>query len=523
VAEPYLDNHSSTENSLPTGRLDGWKDIAAYLSKAERTVKRWEAGRGLPIHRVPGGAKASVYAFPAELNSWLQSSSGAEPDSGESVEASEAMKNSPVSAEPVDRANVAPVAEVPPTQAAHTQPISENPRLRWTAALVGLAVVGISLAIVALSATGSALPRKFQAFLLKRQPQPNSTGPAISEAEKDLARDYYLKGRYEWNQRTPDSLNRALDLFTQAITHDPEYAQAYAGLADTYDLLREYSTMSETEAFTRAIAAAKRAVDLDDSLAEAHRALAFAEMYGSWDFLDAEKEFRRAIELDPNDPQARRWYANAFAVPGRYEESLAQLNKAQELDPSSNATLADKAVLLANEGLTQEAIDLLKEVERSAPAFRSPHYYLMRIALDQGDYSTFLSEGDKAADSANDPVLKDVIAAARAGYKKGGGRGLLKSLYAKQKEYYLEGKPFGAELAKTCVLMGRRQEALQVLETAYARHEIDVLLCLSHPDLLTLKDEPRYKALVAKIHFPMRPADSQGDNRQRLAAAADLR
>jgi tetratricopeptide (TPR) repeat protein len=202
---------------------------------------------------------------------------------------------------------------------------------------------------------------------------------------------------------------------------------------------------------------------------------------------------------------------------------LAQLNKAQELDPSSNATLADKALLLANEGQTQEAIDLLKEVERSAPEFRSPHYYLMRISLDQGDYSTFLVEGDKAADSVNDPVLKDVIKAARAGYKQGGGRGLLKSLYAKQKEYYLQGKVFGSVLAKTCVLMGRKQEALQLLEAAYARHEIDVLACLSQPDLLTLKDEPRYKALVAKIHFPMRPADSQGDNRQRLAVAADLR
>jgi tetratricopeptide (TPR) repeat protein len=250
-------------------------------------------------------------------------------------------------------------------------------------------------------------------------------------------------------------------------------------------------------------------------------------MYGSWDFKGAEKEFRRAIELDPKDAQARRWFANAFAVPSRYEEALSQLNKAQELDPSSHATLSDKGLLLANAGHTKEAIDLLKEVELSAPEFRSPHLYLMRIGLATGDYPDFLSEGESAAEVANDPVLKDIIAAAQAGYKRDGGRGLLQDLYAKQKEYYLAGKLSGTWLAKTCVMMGRKQEALHLLEVAYARHETEVLSCLSHPDLLTLKDEPRYKALVAKFRFPMHPVDSNPDispeiENPRLALATPL-
>ena len=112
---------------------------------------------------------------------------------------------------------------------------------------------------------------------------------------------------------------------------------------------------------------------------------------------------------------------------------------------------------------------------------------------------------------ANDAVLKDIIAAARAGYKRGGGRGLLQDLYAKQKEYYLGGKLSGTWLAKTCVVMGRKQEALHLLEVSYARHETEVLSCLSHPDLLTLKDDPRYMALVAKIRFPMHSVDSPPD------------
>jgi serine/threonine-protein kinase len=269
-------------------------------------------------------------------------------------------------------------------------------------------------------------------------------------------------------------------------------------------------------------------VELDDSLAEAHRALAYAEMYGTWDFAEAEKEFRRAIELDPNDAQARRWYANAFAVSGRFEDSLEQLNKAQELDPSSNVTLADKGMLLSNAGRTKESIELLREVERSAPDFSSPHAYLWRIALDQGDYPTFLAEGERAADTMNDAVLMDIVASARAGYERAGGPGLLKGLYAKQKEYYLAGKLWGTTLARTCVLMGRRQEALQLLETAFAHHEIGVLGMLSTPALLTLRDDPRYKTLAAKIHFPMRPASAHPDDSPihdtpHLAIVSDLR
>jgi tetratricopeptide (TPR) repeat protein len=113
--------------------------------------------------------------------------------------------------------------------------------------------------------------------------------------EKQLAHDLYLRGRFEWNKRTPDSLNRALDYFTQSIVHDPANAQAYVGLADTYNLLREYTLMLEDQAYKRAIAAARKAIQLDDSLAEAHRSLAFDEVWGNWDFQTGEREFQRAI------------------------------------------------------------------------------------------------------------------------------------------------------------------------------------------------------------------------------------
>ena len=510
----------STEKLHAAARLIGWKEIAAYLGKTDRTVKRWGKHRGLPIHRVPGVTKTSVYAYPDEMDLWLKSASAAESD---------------CAAEPNVDESVAPV--VLPTPAIEPQPANPyartihtvwNSRWKWSVAMSVLLLAVVSLGIAIHFAVGAPATGALRSLFPGSVKASGSRGSmAVSDAEKREAQRFYARGRYEWNQRTPDSLNRALDSFTQAIVHDPGCAQAYVGLAETYDLLREYSTMPDEEAYSRGLAAARRAVELNDSLAEAHRALAFAEMYGLWDFNGAEKEFRRAIELDPNDPQARRWFANAFAVPSRYEEALNQLNKAQDLDPSSNATLSDKGLLLANAGHTKEAIDLLREVERSAPEFRSPHLYLMRISLATGDYPDFLSEGQSAAEVANDAVLKDIIAAARAGYMRDGGKGLLKDLYARQKQYYLAGKLAGTWLAKTCVVMGRKQEALQLLETAYARHENEVLSCLSHPDLLSLSDEPRYEALVAKIHFPMHPVDSNprtsiGTEEPRLAMSTEL-
>jgi tetratricopeptide (TPR) repeat protein len=498
-------DRASAEIPSQGTRLDSWKEIAAYLCRGERTVKRWETDRGLPIHRLPGGGRASVYAYSSELDEWLKSS-----EARELTPAQEDAENEEVEvfsvADAIAAENAVSEKRVSPELVA----AKSRPNRKWLLVFAGVvvaAIAGAAVQLIALRSGNLSLSRTVLSLFSKNQPKASLTAMAVSDSERNLARDLYLKGRYEWNQRTPDSLNRALDSFTQAIVHDPSYAQAYVGLADTYDLLREYSTMPESDAYQRAVAAARKAVELDDSLAEAHRALAFAEFWGAWDFADAEKEFRRAIELNPKDPVARRWYANSFAMPGRFAECLEQINKAQELDPSSHATLADKGIMLFQAGRTSEGIELLKEVERADPEFRSPHFYMTLISLYLRDYPTYLKEGQRAAEATNDSMLRDIITSAQRGYSREGGRGLLKELYASQKKYYLAGKLPGTTLAKTCVMMGKKQEALQLLEDAYARHEPYLLTCLVQPDLLTLKDEPRYKELVKKINFPRAPGE----------------
>jgi tetratricopeptide (TPR) repeat protein len=494
MSSSYPDLPGNTDRTVSPPRLVGWKDIAAYLGKTDRTVKRWGKDRRLPVHRVPGAAKASVYAYPAELDQWLESANAYEPD----IEELSEIVDAPAAAAQVP-------ADVPARSTVWRSYAAWGPKRKWATALATVVVLAVAVDVATRLTVGASAASAAHG-LFARSPL------AVSDSEKTQANDLYLRGRYEWNQRTPDSLNRALDLFTQAIVHDSGDARAYVGLADTYNLLREYSTVRDDDAFSRAMTAARKAVALDDSLPEAHRALAYAEMYGTWDFADADKEFRRAIELNPNDPQARRWYANALSVLGRFPEALEQMDRAQELDPSSHSTVADKGLLLYNAGYVQEGLDLLKEVERAAPDFRSPHFYLMRIDLDLHDYPAFLAEGEHTAQSMNDPVQKDIMASARAGFARGGGRGLLSALYAKQKDYYLAGKLHAAVLAITCVLMGKKQEALQLLEEAYNRHDVEVLACLSHPDLLSLKNEPRYAALIKKIHVPPSSSTSLSQN-----------
>jgi tetratricopeptide (TPR) repeat protein len=485
----------------PSGRgtrLDGWKEIATYLGRAERTVKRWEEHRGLPTHRIPGEGRRVVFAYSAELDEWLQSSEVEDEAESAENEMDPADSWAPASAE--NRHSETTAATLS-GDANATKVSGDGRRFRGWATLASLAVAG--LAVAALGLPGFRKPARHTAAARDsgNAPGASDTVAAASSSEQAVAHELYLKGRYEWNQRTPDSLNRAVDSFTQAIVHDPHDAEAYVGLAETYALLREYTTMQDSEAFSRSLAAAKKAVELNDSLAEAHRALAFAEMYGTWDFVDAEKEFQRAIDLDPRDPVARHWYANAFGVPGRFDECLRQMDIAQSLDPASHATLADKGWMLFLAGRRDEGVNTLKEVERSVPDFVSPHTYLMQIGLEIRDYPLFLEEGEKMAATKQDSGWLPLFAAGRKGYARGGERGLLQAMHDAARDLP-SSYASSTTMAKICILMGRNDEALRILEEQYSRHDSNVLSCLSHPIFLTLRNEPRYEALVRRINFP---------------------
>ena len=493
----FSDDRAKAETGTSARRLDGWKTIASYLDKAERTVKRWEADRGLPIHRVPGGGRAAVYAIAAELDAWLESNRTYESESIQFPERVDEQSSSDGAGLPLGRK---PVQDLP--KGANRTRFFLQERVQI---LTVLGILAVGVTSIVLYFTG--LPGKHARESTQTGANASAAAaPVVSGAEKSQARDLYLKGRFEWNKRTPESLDRALDDFTQSIVHDPSSAPTYAGLADTYLLLREYSRMPDREAYSRAIAASTKAVALDDTLAEAHRSLAFAEIWGNWDFRAGDKEFRRAIELDPRDPLTHLWFATAFKAPEWYAATKKEFERAQELDPASPVILANKSIWLFETGQRQEGLELARQVERDDPDFVAPHRYLAQMYWGLRDYPNFLAESATTANLKHDAVLNELTATARAGFHRDGERGLLRNLYLARKKLYEDGKTGGTALAETCVRMGKNDEALQLLQEDFAQHRAEFLWMLTSPDLLTLKSDPRYQTLLGKLNYPAPPA-----------------
>lgn len=284
--------------------------------------------------------------------------------------------------------------------------------------------------------------------------------------------------------------------------HDPGYSQAYVGLADCYNLMREYTVMPGSEAYPRALAAAKKAVELDDKSSEAHASLAFASFYGVWDSATAEREFRRAIELNPGNAIAHHWYATYLMSLRRYSEALSEIERAQALDPASKSVLADKGSILFRADRQQEAIALLRQMEETEPDFISPHRYLKEIYLLTTDYPHYLAEAKSEAVLMHDASAIALADAAEKGFAAGGGRGLLEALRLQQRTLYDRGQFSPYYLAETYSVLGRKQEALQYLKAAYSHHADGVLDTESNPAFNNLHEEPAFRRLIADIGLP---------------------
>jgi DNA-binding winged helix-turn-helix (wHTH) protein/Tfp pilus assembly protein PilF len=316
------------------------------------------------------------------------------------------------------------------------------------------------------------------------------------------AEELYLQGRFYWNKRTPESLSLAVDSFTQAIVHDPNYSDAYVGLADCYNLLREYTVMPASEAYPRALAAAKKAVELDDHSSAAHASLAFVSFYGMWDAATADKEFRRAIDLDPNNANARHWYATYLNTVGRFEESLNEIDRAQALDPDSASILADKGRLLWIARRRDESLRLLRQLAAADPDSLSPHRYLKLAYFEIGDYSGYLAEMKKEALLRHDASLTAIAEAAEKGFAAHGEKGLFESQLAQQKKAYSQGKLSPYFLAQTYARLGNNEEALNYLQICYARHADETVNMATDATFNNLHSVAAFQQLLAKVSLP---------------------
>jgi TolB-like protein/DNA-binding winged helix-turn-helix (wHTH) protein/Tfp pilus assembly protein PilF len=314
------------------------------------------------------------------------------------------------------------------------------------------------------------------------------------------AYESYLKGRYFWNKRTADGLKAALAYFKQAIEEDSKYAKAYSGLADTYALLGDwqYAVMTPKEAFPEAKAAAIHALELDNTLGEAHNSLAFVLDGFDWDLDAGGKEFQRAIELNPGYATAHHWYAWHLSLLGRFDEAITEMRKAENLDPLSLIINADLAELLGLAHAYDDSIrQSLKTIEMD-PNFALAHNQLAQAYLQKHMYAEAVAELQKAVELSGDSPT--CIANLARAYVSSGKRSEAVKLLDVLKKRSSTGYSNSPEIAMVYASLGDTDQAMNWLQKGFEeRFNPGVLL---RPGFDPLRSDPRFQNLLSRIGLP---------------------
>jgi TolB-like protein/DNA-binding winged helix-turn-helix (wHTH) protein/Flp pilus assembly protein TadD len=314
------------------------------------------------------------------------------------------------------------------------------------------------------------------------------------------AYESYLKGRYFWNKRTGDGLSKAIDYFNQAIERKPDYAEAYAGLADSYALAGDwkYGLLAPREAYPKAKAAATKAMALDGTLGEAHISFAFCLDNFDWDWESAGREFTRGIELSPVYPTGHEWYGWHLAALGRHGEALAEVEKAASLDPLSPSIGADLAEELLVAHRFDEAIKQSQKTMILDPFFAPVHYVLGQALVQKHNYNEAIAELQKAIElSPGSTAFRANLAYA---YAVSGMRDEAAKILNDLKNRSPEAFSNAPEIAMVYVGLGEKHQAVAWLEKGYAERFSPWVLM--RPCFDPLRSEPGFEDLVRRIGLP---------------------
>jgi TolB-like protein/DNA-binding winged helix-turn-helix (wHTH) protein/Tfp pilus assembly protein PilF len=321
---------------------------------------------------------------------------------------------------------------------------------------------------------------------------PPSHGPTAYEAY-----DLYLRGRFFWNKRTLEGFRQAIDYFQQAIAKDPGYARAYAGLADSYALLGGYGVTPQTESMPKARAAALKALELDSSLAEAHTSVALITENFDFDWPRAEQEYRRAIELNPSYATAHQWYAEYLALLGRFDEALAESERARALDPLSLIIAADKGAILYYARRYDEAIAQFRGVREMEPDF--PRAQMIVSALvEKGQFAKALAEFEKSDDRRSEAWTW----AWRAYVYGRAGQHAQAQQALQRVQHSYKRRPISPDPMLWALLgAGNRDETFAWFEKAYADHSNLLTTLKVNPAFDPLRADPRFENLMRRVRF----------------------
>ena len=309
----------------------------------------------------------------------------------------------------------------------------------------------------------------------------------------------YLKGRYFWNKRTEEGLTRGIECFNQAIEADPSYALAYVGLADSYNMLATYNLSSPPTVLTRAKAAAERALEIDNQLADAHTSLAKVKTDYDWDWPGAEESFKRALELNPNYATAHHWYALHLMAMGQFEESAAEIKLAQQLDPLSLSINASTGLPFYWSRRYEKAIERFRRTLELELSFPLAHVLLGQAYAQKGMFGEAIAELSRARELDGTPRARAILAytLAVAGQREEASM-ILAELQEMASDKYVS--PYFIGLIYTA--LGDQDKALTWLENAYEERSGWLVWLNVDPKLDSLRSDARFVELVKRVGLP---------------------
>ncbi len=316
------------------------------------------------------------------------------------------------------------------------------------------------------------------------------------------AHELYLRGRFHWNKRSPEGVRKSIEYFEQAIEKDPDNALAYSALADSYNVISSYNLLAPNEAFPKAKEAATKAVQLDDSLAEAHTSLAVVKAAYEWEWSGAEREYKRAIELNPGYATAHYWYAfSVLTRLGRFEEAIAEMNRALEFDPFSLIINTNLGWIFYYAHRYDDALEQCRKVLDLDSNFASAHLRMVQAYEQKGMFDDAIAETEKLIPLRREDQPED-IRALRKAYRTSGAKGYwrqrLGSVQQQMKHHYVS----PAFVASIYASLGEKDEAFLWLEHAYAERDNWLSFLKVDPRFDTLRSDPRFQDLLRRIGLP---------------------
>ncbi len=421
-------------------QLNSWKEIAAYLRRDVRTVRRWEKEEGLPVRRHLHKKQATVYAYVDELDEWWKQR----------------------------KAELAHREDTPGLTRSY----------RWKTAIAISGVV-VLVAIAAWYVLGRRV---------NRLPPRRVATPEALEA--------YQKGEYFWNKATEEGIERSVEYFREASERDPGYAKAYAALAAAYIDLFATGYLAQEEGLAKAKTAAQKALEIDHTLADAYVSLATIKTY-EWDWGGAEQAYKHALQLDPRSTSCHLWYSQYLTWRGRREEARQQISEAEKLDPLGARIKAARFVYYYLGHEFNQAIKEAQKILELEPNSVAGHRALGRCYIQERRYDEGIAELERATKLSHGdllPRLELAHAYAMAGRKPEASK-ILTEAQRRQAEKH---EMFSLQ-AEVYIALGQDAEAFQCLEQAYSGREPRLTVLRCEPGFDPLRPDPRFQDLLRRV------------------------